>query len=874
MAETASQYNINDIPEELRPYRNAILNSAFGLVYTPEYLRTQFANAQFPMAAPNVTQNPPVQAQQSLPAPAPQPLFGVDYPVTTGRAFDPGRVGRGGLSGLAEAADSVDADLQSRERGAPRYGYASGGILSKAADAVDADVTLGPGGTPLGGVYPVVGMPAPNLPVRIGTRTDGTIQVPGNIPMQPPQIPGVIPGLQPPQSTRPAMGGPGLSGWNTMNPSREGVDPQFVTQRPNSFAGSSQAAASGYNPAQYADDTVAGELARTLGGNLIYTNPVGAGGPPSQATLDFGGNAQNNAGLVQQQIDRANNAPSQGERDQRLNALRNEIRSLGGVPGFKKGGLTRLAEGGFPEDGPTNTIGMNTTATAPAAANPFGGSTASINPYQAYGGQRVLGSGSNFGQQGQNGVFQVSDPTRDAIQSVQALPTYFDNGEIRANRTEGGAATTPLGIANDIFDASGGLALGASQNAEYMSGLRPLSSSFGNTMNYIRGNPNAFQAGDISVGALTAPQMDAPPAVDVTAGLIDPNNVTQGVGSERMGPVGNIYTDRFVDNNNSGVYMDPYQRAVTEVRRADALKAFNEQKQARNAQLIRAGAFGGNRRAVSESLAERDLANQMDRITAEGAEGAYLNAQQQYERDRAAKMGVDTTNQRKDLEVGGRNLDASLQGASLRTNAGLQALLANQRSGLEAALANQNAGINVGSRNLDASLTTQNLARTSGLAAAQSNQATRLTQNQALLDAAAREDQLKQQADQGNFTNQLNAMGQQTNSALAANTIGQSRADLARLAQSMEIQRIREMMGAGAGIDSRTQASLDLAYQDFINQRNHPYQQIGWLQSLLAGTPMGYNQESVMFNRTNPASTWGGLATAGIGALSNYYGSK
>ena len=81
-------------------------------------------------------------------------------------------------------------------------------------------------------------------------------------------------------------------------------------------------------------------------------------------------------------------------------------------------------------------------------------------------------------------------------------------------------------------------------------------------------------------------------------------------------------------------------------------------------------------------------------------------------------------------------------------------------------------------------------------------------------------------------------------------------------------------MAAGATIDQRTQGNLDQAYQDFINQRNDPYQKLNWLQGILAGTPIGYNQEQVLFNRTSPASQIGGLATAGLGALTSYLGNK
>jgi len=180
---------------------------------------------------------------------------------------------------------------------------------------------------------------------------------------------------------------------------------------------------------------------------------------------------------------------------------------------------------------------------------------------------------------------------------------------------------------------------------------------------------------------------------------------------------------------------------------------------------------------------------------------------------------------------------------------------------------NQGAGLTAGQANLQAALATQQLGRQTGLSAAQANQQTRLAQNQALLDAAARADQLAQQAAQSNVANRLAALGQQTQSSLAANQIGQSRADLQRLAQAMELQNLQALQQGGGNIDARTQQVLDLGYQDFINQRNFPFQQLNFLTGLLANMPQSVNQEQVLFQRTNPLSQIAGLTTAGLGAL-------
>lgn len=1148
MAETSSQTVINDIPERYHPYRDLILNSALGLVYTPEAIRRSGVpgaqNLWGNITAPTTN----VQTQQPT-QPQPVPVNpDVTYPTST-------------RSALQNAAAEIERSL--------RVGYAGGGRLASSAQALEealfggtGDVNLGPGGAPTGWQYPgLVVSPTPNIPTTIptGTRppptpappsvTPPTTATPGGTINTPPGGPPLtVPNPNPIPPPAGTPGGPpappasGGGGGGAAPPPWQGANsttPQFLANRPNNFAGSQQAAASGYNPNQYADDSVASELANRLGGQNVYTNTGGPNGPPSQATISFGGNAFMNAGL----INNAMQTEDKGLRELRLNGIREEIRQLGGTPGFSQGGTVRAATGfggtanafsgpsvgdlarqipagynfGPPEAIPASayeannytqgssssqgSAGFNNSLTNPfdrpdrrtssvpvsastppttqsnpltlggarasidQSTNPFAGTTPPagasttenaafgvLNPYQAYQGQRTLGMGANFGQVGSDNNLQVSDQTRAGLQGVSNIPSYFENGEIRTDRDIFGRPSTNFGIANDTFDTAGNLAIGASQVAQEAADSNPLRSTFQDTMRYLQENPSQFTAGDISLGQLTAPQLEAPLGIspsqltsyqmagprlvdtsgsninplyvgnpnvrDVQAdasgtGISNPNSISamnvggpqirditadargtnvtgEGYNAASMDPAG-----RFIDPNNPSDYMSPYQQAVTDTRLSQAQRNFDENRQVRSAQAVRAGAFGGSRQAVADSIAGRDLANQKDAITAEGAQSAYENAQQQYERDRQARLNVGQANQNasntaSQFTAGNRqqasmanqdnarqfglaNLSALMQGEQLRANLGQQAQLANQsanltadttnlnaqqqtalanqsnqrdyrlanlnaglqtqqlgatlgqdaarsnqqaaltaagqnqQTGLQAQLANQQAlqqanqqnlnaalgvqelganqaltaqqanqaaGLTAGQSNQNAALTTQALARNSGLTAAQANQQTRLDQNKTLLNAFGQADQLQQQAAQGNASNRLNAIGQQTNSALAANTIGQSRADLTRLAQAMELQRLQALQGAGSQVDARTQQATDLAYQDFINQQNDPYQKINWMQSIMNGTPMGYNQEQVLFNRTNPASQATGLATAGLGALSSYYGGQ
>ena len=1071
MAETSSNVNISDIPEYLKPYRNALLNAAFGTAMKPEYLAAQ----GIPIMG-GLPQNPAVVTPGTA---------NPSQPDTNGAPqVDPTASIRDG-NPLARGAAGIEALLRSNrigyaDGGAVRYG--PGGKLSDAASAIEqllggsyaapdgSDVWLGKGGSPLGAVYGGNNVsPKPNIPLQIGTGTQPppspappnvtppSTAGPGGIINTPPSGTLTVgnPNPTPPTHVGTGIGGPFAGGPSGGGPSSNMQQPggggggyqapaAFLANKPASFAGAEQAKSMGYNPLQYAEERTAQDLAGKTGSQLVYTNPGGPNAPPSQATLYSGGEAFQNAGLVNDAYTRFKDDP--GMLQQRLNGIRDEIRMLGGTPGFKKGGVIRAAEGLDTTNPFTSQSGTGTQDQQGVVSNAF----AALNPYQAYNGQRTLDNGFNSGAVNGQGNAQISDLTRNAVQGYGNLPSYLDSkGDIQANRTASGQATSNFGIANDTFNAAGQLALDASTRSGNASYNSPLSSSFQDTMNYIRQNPQAYQAGEISLGQLDAPQVNAPLGVtapqltsyqmagprlidtgtsninptyiggqqlqqyqaqapnDVqgqqyrastinTTPMVDTNQITRNFENNRMSSPGNVTAGqigvgKFIDPGNPQAYMSPYQQNVTDVRRKQAQLAYDEARSGREASAVKAGAFGGNRQAVADSLANRDLMNQKDQITSEGAQSAYENAQQQYERDRAASMTGqqfnvqsrlqgDLANQQTGLQVGGKNLDAALQTNQLLGNIGIQGLLANQQAGLTVAqanqaarnqggqfnagqrqqaglanqstqqginlanlqsylgtqqlganlgqqanlanqsaymdaagknqgtnfqaqlanqqalqqanqqnlgaalgvqelganqsfaaqTANQGAGLQAGLANLQASLGTQNLARTSGLTAAQANQQTRLTQNQTLLDAAAKEDQLRQQAQQGNFSNQLSAMGQQTNSALAANQIGQSRADLQRLANAQDLQNLQQQMSAGATIDQRTQSNLDQSYQDFINQKNDPYSKLNWLQGILAGTPIGYNQEQVLFNRTSPATQIGGLATAGLGALSSY----
>jgi hypothetical protein len=67
----------------------------------------------------------------------------------------------------------------------------------------------------------------------------------------------------------------------------------------------------------------------------------------------------------------------------------------------------------------------------------------------------------------------------------------------------------------------------------------------------------------------------------------------------------------------------------------------------------------------------------------------------------------------------------------------------------------------------------------------------------------------------------------------------------------------------GGQMQQQAQRPLDMAYQDFQNQQNYPYKQLGFMSDLVRGMPLGQKSTSSVYEA--PGSTMGQLAGMGIG---------
>ena len=88
------------------------------------------------------------------------------------------------------------------------------------------------------------------------------------------------------------------------------------------------------------------------------------------------------------------------------------------------------------------------------------------------------------------------------------------------------------------------------------------------------------------------------------------------------------------------------------------------------------------------------------------------------------------------------------------------------------------------------------------------------------------------------------------------------------------IQAIGLQNQLGGQQQAQAQRGLDVGYQDFLTQKNYPYQQLSYMANLVRGTPMGMNTQSQVYQAPpTTAQTIGALGAGAIG-LSKLAGAK
>ena len=122
-------------------------------------------------------------------------------------------------------------------------------------------------------------------------------------------------------------------------------------------------------------------------------------------------------------------------------------------------------------------------------------------------------------------------------------------------------------------------------------------------------------------------------------------------------------------------YMSPYQQNVTDIAKREAVAEAAGLNKQLSAQASKAGAFGGSRFGIEQALLGSKLATNLSDIQTKGSQEAYLNAQQQYERDRSAAGQAAQLRAQTGLTAGSQlaNLGTAIQASDLQRTQALSA---------------------------------------------------------------------------------------------------------------------------------------------------------------------------------------------------------
>jgi hypothetical protein len=227
------------------------------------------------------------------------------------------------------------------------------------------------------------------------------------------------------------------------------------------------------------------------------------------------------------------------------------------------------------------------------------------------------------------------------------------------------------------------------------------------------------------------------------------------------------------------------------------------------------------------------------------------------------------------LQTSLANLSSAQQANVQNQAAQLQTQGMNAQQAMQAALANQQAGLQVGGQNLQAALGVQQLGAGQNLQAQLANQQafqqaqTAGEQSRQFgagqgLQAASLGAQYGQAAQQlGEQANQFGAglgmQGLQTG-LQAAGQLGQL--GQTQYGQQMGINQLQAQYGAQQ--QAQQQQANDIAYQNFLNQQNYPYKQLGYMSDLIRGMPLGQQSTSAIYQA--PPSAIQSAGSLGLGA--------
>lgn len=335
------------------------------------------------------------------------------------------------------------------------------------------------------------------------------------------------------------------------------------------------------------------------------------------------------------------------------------------------------------------------------------------------------------------------------------------------------------------------------------------------------GLPAAFaqaeQAGQTAMGAYSnIPGVTAPQLTQFQ--MAAPERVSGGVYEGPTMTAAQMAAPQQFSREVMQQYMDPYMQGVVDVQQRKAIDAAKQAQLSQNLGSARQGSYGGARQAILESQREAGLRTQLGDIQATGLQSAFQQAQQQFERDRAATMQSQLANLSNQQQAAVQNQAAALQAQGLTAQQAMQAALANQQTGLTAA-----------QQNLQAALGVQQLGAGQSLEAQRANQAAQLQGAQGLTGLAQT----------------MGGLGTQ------------------QLAGELDITKTLGAYGDLQRALAQQQMDAERAYQQ--QRAEYGLSQVGDLSNLLRGIPLSDTTQQTTTPPPSFASQLTGLGMTGIG---------
>lgn len=454
-----------------------------------------------------------------------------------------------------------------------------------------------------------------------------------------------------------------------------------------------------------------------------------------------------------------------------------------------------------------NMMGMGTGANATPAYQPY---QYSFTPKSAKSG----------------GIMSLIEGYADGgMTGTQAVPSAFDSPDAFSPTTYSSGYTSP-----STYTAPTSISAGFQQPATYTPGT--ISSNY-------------QTPGDVYKAGTVSSNYQAPAAYQ--AGTFTPERAS----SEQFGAA------------ERDQYMSPYTSGVVDPQVREAKRQAEIARQAQAARMTRAGAFGGSRQAIAESELGRNLATQIGDIYGKGQQEAFLNAQQQFERDQARQAAAQQLNIQKGLEAQqlreqSRQFGAGLgaRSAELSAQLGLQAQTATeaakQAAGQQALSSAQTAG-QLGLEAQRAQEQAKQFGADIGLRGATTAAQTKLQEQQALEQArqvagqqglTAAETAARLGLQGSELTERSKQFGAQygLQSAQSAAQYEQQARELQQRAE--EAQARGDQFGASLALQQlqeaqrAAEASRAFEYQQARDTYLDPYRELGYASQLLQGLPI------------------------------------